>query len=78
MNLFLVQRSIFLLLLFSSFIQASTDKLTFNRPADSAQSRYIVELMSLAYKEIGIEVELIDFNRDSALVAANEGVLTDN
>lgn len=75
MNLLLVQRSIFLLLLFSSFIQASADRLIFNRPADTAQSRYIVELMSLAYKEIGIDVELIDFDLDSALVAANEGVL---
>lgn len=75
MNLYLVHRSLFLLLLFSSFIQANTDKLTFNRPADTAQSRYVVELMSLAYKEIGVDVELIDFNRDSALVAANEGVL---
>lgn len=75
MILFFFQRCLFLLLFFSSFIQASTDKLTFNRPADTAQSRYVVELMSLAYKEIGINVELIDFNRDSALVAANEGVL---
>ena len=73
--LFFLQRCIFLLLLFAPFAQASGDILTFNRPADTPQSRYVVELISLAYKENGINVKLIDFNRDSALVAANEGVL---
>lgn len=75
MNLFFAQRCLLLLMLFSSMLHASTDKITFNRPADTPQSRYIVELMTLAYKELGINLELIEFNQDSALVAANEGLL---
>ena len=58
MKLFFARCYILLLLTFSSQLIASTDKVIFNRPADIPQSRYIVELMTLAYKKLGIDVEL--------------------
>ena len=75
MKLFFARCCILLLLTFSSQLIASNDKVIFNRPADTPQSRYIVELMTLAYKELGIDVELVDFNKNNALIAANEGIL---
>ncbi|MDK1287148.1 hypothetical protein [Pseudoalteromonas umbrosa] len=62
-----------LLLSYCSVAQAKT--LYFNRPADTPQARYVVELLSLAYNDIGHDLELIDFELQSALVAANEGEL---
>ncbi|MFK3872395.1 hypothetical protein [Pseudoalteromonas rhizosphaerae] len=47
----------------------------FNRPADTPQARYVIELMTLAYKELGYDVHIIDFNHQSALSAANNGTL---
>ncbi len=47
----------------------------FNRPADTPQARYVIDLMKMAYKEIGYEIHIIDFNHQNALVAANQGVL---
>ncbi|MCF2857979.1 hypothetical protein L1286_10890 [Pseudoalteromonas sp. SMS1] len=54
---------------------ANTKTLYFNRPADTAQARYVIELLSLAYKDMGHKLEIIDFDRNSALIAANEGEL---
>ncbi|MBE0367165.1 type 2 periplasmic-binding domain-containing protein [Pseudoalteromonas aurantia] len=61
-------------LLFSSFAY-SNNTLIFNRPADTPQSRYVIELTRLVYKNIGYDIKIIDFNYQSALVAANAGVL---
>ncbi|KKE83073.1 hypothetical protein [Pseudoalteromonas luteoviolacea] len=62
-----------ILLFHCSFAHANT--LYFNRPADTPQARYVVELLSLAYKDIGHKLALIDFDQQSALIAANEGEL---
>lgn len=75
MNLLFAQRCIFLMLFFSFFVSADSEKIIFNKPADTPQSRYIVDIMTLAYKELGVDVALIDFNKDDALIAANEGIL---
>lgn len=55
--------------------KASSQQLLFNRPADTPQARYVIDLMSMAYKQIGYEVRIIDFNHQSALTAANSGTL---
>ncbi|TMP33359.1 substrate-binding periplasmic protein [Pseudoalteromonas rubra] len=49
--------------------------LYFNRPADTPQARYVIELLQTAYQQLGYELELVDFNRQSALIAANDGAL---
>ncbi|WP_235591205.1 substrate-binding periplasmic protein [Pseudoalteromonas sp. H105] len=54
---------------------AANRSLQFNRPADTPQARYVIELMSIAYSNIGYELEVIDFNHQSALAAANNGIL---
>ncbi|KPH62765.1 hypothetical protein ADS77_11655 [Pseudoalteromonas porphyrae] len=54
---------------------AETKYMTFNRPADTQQARYVIELMTMAYKELGYELHIIDFNHQSSLAAANNGTL---
>jgi hypothetical protein len=49
--------------------------LTFNRPDNVPQANYVLELLTLAYKDIGYEIHLIDFNPQNALRAANNGTL---
>lgn len=49
--------------------------LKFNRPADTPQANYVLELLDLAYNEVGYKLKLIDFSQSSALIAANEGLL---
>ncbi|MCO7189705.1 MULTISPECIES: transporter substrate-binding domain-containing protein [unclassified Pseudoalteromonas] len=49
--------------------------LYFNRPADTPQARYVIELLQTAYQQLGYQLELVDFNRQSALIAANDGAL---
>ncbi|RJE73707.1 hypothetical protein BGP78_17170 [Pseudoalteromonas sp. MSK9-3] len=68
-------RALALCLLIFSSTANSSNTLLFNRPADNPQSRYVIELMTLVYKELGYSLKVIDFNHQSALVAANEGVL---
>ncbi|WP_193332425.1 transporter substrate-binding domain-containing protein [Pseudoalteromonas ulvae] len=53
----------------------STESLIFNRPADTAQSRYVIELISQAYQQSGYQLSLVDFPRERALTAANTGEL---
>ncbi|WP_081228141.1 transporter substrate-binding domain-containing protein [Pseudoalteromonas luteoviolacea] len=67
--------TILCMLFLSNCAVASAKTLYFNRPADTAQARYVIELLSLAYKDIGHKLEIIDFDRHSALIAANEGEL---
>lgn len=47
----------------------------FNKPADTAQSRYIIDVMTHAYNNLGLELRIVEFNHRSSLVAANEGLL---
>ncbi|MFC0118089.1 hypothetical protein [Pseudoalteromonas xiamenensis] len=68
-------RLILLLLFAAQSHAAEKSTFLFNRPADNPQSRYITELVSLAYRNLGIDVKIVDFNHRSALVAANEGEL---
>ncbi|MCK8134742.1 ABC transporter substrate-binding protein [Pseudoalteromonas sp. 2CM28B] len=62
-------------LFFSKITLANHNSVIFNRPADSAQASYALALLTLAYKELNYEVHIIDFNRQNALLAANNGVL---
>ncbi len=54
---------------------AKNQHMLFNRPADTPQARYVIELMTLAYNELGYDLHIIDFNHQSALSAANNGTL---
>lgn len=62
-------------LFFSKLAFSSQNSLTFNRPADTPHARYALELLKLAYAEIGYTIHIIDFNRPNALLAADNGVL---
>jgi len=62
-------------LFFSKITLANHNSVIFNRPAGSAQASYALALLTLAYKELNYEVHIIDFNRQNALLAANNGVL---
>lgn len=75
MSKYLSNRFALFLLFFCFSSSASTNLLIFNRPADTPQARYVIDLMKMAYKEIGYEIHIIDFNHQNALVAANQGVL---
>jgi hypothetical protein len=73
--MYTIRLAIALCCLFFSAYVSSTNTLLFNRPADSPESRYVIELMTLVYTQLGYTLKVIDFNHQSALVAANEGVL---
>jgi len=62
-------------LFFSKITLANHNSVIFNRPSDSVQASYALALLTLAYKELNYEVHIIDFNRQNALLAANNGVL---
>ncbi len=62
-------------LLFSMSAASQQHILTFNRPQSSPQTNYIIELLTLAYHDIGYTLHIIDFSKENALVAANSGVL---
>ncbi|MDW7549629.1 MULTISPECIES: type 2 periplasmic-binding domain-containing protein [Pseudoalteromonas] len=47
----------------------------FNKPPQTPQALYVIELMELVYKELGIEMRLEEFNHKSSLIAANAGNL---
>ncbi|ALU42813.1 substrate-binding periplasmic protein [Pseudoalteromonas rubra] len=66
-----------LLLCCLSAHSVATDNRTlyFNRPADTPQARYVIELLQTAYQQLGYKLEVVDFNRQSALIAANNGAL---
>ena len=65
---YLSHRFALFLLFFCFSSSASTNLLIFNRPADTPQARYVIDLMKMAYKEIGYEIHIIDFNHQNALV----------
>ncbi|TMP24032.1 hypothetical protein CWB99_22805 [Pseudoalteromonas rubra] len=68
--------SLILLYCLSLKSMASDERtLYFNRPADTPQARYVIELLQTAYQQLGYRLELVDFNRQSALIAANDGAL---
>ncbi|MBS3798257.1 transporter substrate-binding domain-containing protein [Pseudoalteromonas sp. BDTF-M6] len=53
----------------------NSTKMTFNRPMDTAQARFVIDLMSHAYAQLGYELEIIDFDHPLALAAADKGEL---
>ncbi|WP_105180170.1 hypothetical protein [Pseudoalteromonas sp. T1lg21] len=53
---YLSHRFALFLLFFCFSSSASTNLLIFNRPADTPQARYVIDLMKMAYKEIGYEI----------------------
>lgn len=63
----------FLLLIKSNHLYAN--QVTFNRPSNTPQAAYVIELLSAVYKQHGYNIALIDFPSDKALNAANEGIL---
>lgn len=52
-----------------------SNSFTFNRPENTPQANYVLALLKLAYADIGYKIHIIDFNRQNALFAANNGVL---
>ncbi|CCQ09865.1 Uncharacterized protein, containing periplasmic binding domain [Pseudoalteromonas luteoviolacea B = ATCC 29581] len=66
---------VFFFVMLSNSVFASQKTFLFNKPADTPQSRYVVEIVTLAYRNLGIDVQIVEFNHKSALVAANEGQL---
>lgn len=72
---FLIPSLTIILLFFCFPSSANSHILIFNRPADTPQARYVIDLLSTAYKEIGYELHVIDFNHQGSLAAANQGVL---
>lgn len=54
---------------------AFSKQLTFNRPADTPQARYVIDLLTQAYTSLGYTLNIIDFEHQQALEAANNGLL---
>lgn len=55
--------------------EQSTTTLIFNKPVDTEVSRMLIERLNNAYRAIGIEIKIIDFDHKSSLKAANAGEL---
>ncbi|WP_105255778.1 substrate-binding periplasmic protein [Pseudoalteromonas sp. T1lg75] len=53
----------------------NSTKMTFNKPADTAQARFVIDLMTHAYARLGYELAIIDFAHPLALAAADKGEL---
>lgn len=79
LNSTLLQRTILYvtsLWLLSAPVSAyASSNMTFNKPVDTPQARYVIELMDLAYDQLGYQLELIEFDQPQALRAADEGTL---
>jgi len=65
--------SIFILSALSTKVNAAKE-VVFNLPVKNNQSRYVIELMTLAYKSLGYDLVLKKHSNDTALKAANQGV----
>ncbi|WP_404341048.1 substrate-binding periplasmic protein [Pseudoalteromonas mariniglutinosa] len=63
------------LVCFSFASKVLAQQLIFNRPVDSPQAYYAIDLLTRAYKPLGYKVHIIDFNHQNALSAANDGIL---
>ncbi len=49
------------------------ENMIFNKPVDTPQSRYVIELMSRAYLQMGLELKLKEYSVKNALMAAANG-----
>lgn len=65
--------SVFILSALSAKVNAAKE-IVFNSPVKNAQSQYVIELMTLAYKSLGYDLVLKKHANDTALKAANQGV----
>lgn len=61
------------LLITSTLVAAKP--LVFNRPASSEKSQEIINLLTEAYRRMGVSIEVIDFQHGESLAAANKGIL---
>lgn len=50
-------------------------QVVFNKPIDTAQARYVMELMDKAYANLDYQLKIVEFNHPNALSAANQGTL---
>jgi len=66
---------ILLILFFSTRLLAEQQSLVFHQPKSTAQSKYVIELLSETYKQLGISFKLIQMNQNDVLAAANEGII---
>ncbi|MFY8274316.1 substrate-binding periplasmic protein [Pseudoalteromonas sp. SSDWG2] len=46
---------------------------TFNKPMDTPQARFVIDVMTRVYGQIGYDLKLADFTHPQALNAANDG-----
>ncbi|MEO2268313.1 transporter substrate-binding domain-containing protein [Pseudoalteromonas sp. YIC-656] len=66
----------FILMLTSSTQAQGHERTTvsFNKPMDTAQARYVIELMSRVYDQLGYTLDIVDYSHAQALAAADQGV----
>lgn len=72
---FIRLKYVIILLLCITSPLAFAKQLTFNRPADTPQARYVIDLLTQAYASLGYTLNVIDFEHQHALEAANNGLL---
>jgi len=63
----------FILMTLSTKVIAAQE-IVFNLPVKNAQSQYVIELMTLAYKSLGYDLVLKEHSYNTVLKAANQGV----
>jgi len=64
--------SVFVLNTFSAKA-ISNQEMVFNLPVKTPQSQYVIELMALAYQDLGYKLVLKEHSYETALKAANQG-----
>ncbi|WP_372770766.1 hypothetical protein [Pseudoalteromonas sp.] len=55
--------------------EQGTTTLVFNKPLDTEVSRILIKRLTSAYRDIGVDIKIIDFDHKSSLKAANAGEL---
>lgn len=66
-------RKLFICLLFIGVLLNSQDRLTFTAIKGSSYTKYATEVMTEAYRRVGIEIEITPLPGTRALVTANNG-----
>ncbi|MGA4605441.1 hypothetical protein [Pseudoalteromonas maricaloris] len=67
-----------LLMIISTVAHAANELpkvMRFNKPPQTPQALYVIELMEMVYQSLGIELRLEEFNHKGSLIAANAGNL---
>ncbi|WP_462159129.1 hypothetical protein [Pseudoalteromonas sp. GB56] len=47
---------------------------SFNKPMDTAQARYVIDLMTRVYDQLGYTLDIVDYAHPQALEAADQGI----